>query len=137
MKISLYNLIGKGYINGWWRNCKCRYRVFKGARNTKKSYDLGGLEILDKILSDNRRNVLIIRNTFSSHRYSTFTTLCMLINNPIPDNFKVSLSKYFKINSQDMTITYIPTGQVILFRGFDSAQKIQSIRVAHGHLTDD
>ena len=63
IRLSLYKLIGKGYANGWWRNFKGRYRVWKGGRNTKKSYDLIGYEILDKILSDPRRNVLILRET--------------------------------------------------------------------------
>ena len=135
-KLSIYKCIGKGYTRGWWTNCHCRYRVFKGARNTKKSYVIIGLEVLHKILQDKRRNVLLIRNTLSSHRFSTFTTLQMLINTPDINNGNISLSRYFKINKNDMTIEYIPTGQLILFKGFDDPQKIQSIRVPVGFLTD-
>ncbi|NLZ74042.1 MAG: hypothetical protein GX905_09575, partial [Bacteroidales bacterium] len=135
-KLSIYKCIGKGYTRGWWTNCHCRYRVFKGARNTKKSYVIIDLEVLHKILQDKRRNVLLIRNTLSSHRFSTFTTLQMLINTPDINNGNISLSRYFKINKNDMTIEYIPTGQLILFKGFDDPQKIQSIRVPVGFLTD-
>ena len=61
--ISMYEKIGKGYTKGWWTNCHCRYRVFKGARNTKKSYVMIGLEVIDKIaekLSEKQGNTPII-----------------------------------------------------------------------------
>lgn len=134
--LSIYKLMGKGYANGWWTNCKCRYRNYKGARNTKKSYVMIGIEILDKILSDARRNALIIRETFNSHRFSTYATLKMLINMPDPERPEVSLNRYFKFKDNEMIIIYKPTGQMILFRGCDDPQKIQSIRVPVGYLTD-
>lgn len=89
-----------------------------------------------KILANPLRNVLMIRNTLSSHRFSTFSTLEMLINNPDINDLDVSLASYFKINKNEMTITYKPTGQMILFKGFDDTQKIQGIRVPKGFLTD-
>lgn len=134
--ISFYKCIGKGYINGWWTNCRCRYRLYKGARNTKKSYNMIGYEVLHKILTDPRRNVMIIRNTFNTQKYSTYATLCKIIRQPLIDDDSVNLSRYFKFNQQDLTITYIPTGQVILFRGFDNPEKIASVRVVNGYLTD-
>ena len=135
-RLSIYRCIGTGYENGWWTNCHCRYRAFKGARNTKKSYDIIGYEPIDKILSDPRRNVLILRNTFNSHRLSTFARLCQVIDMPVLDDPSISLRKWFKINNQEMTITYRPTGQMIIFKGMDDPQKIQSIRVPKGYLTD-
>lgn len=135
--VSFYKLTGKGYERGWWTNFKGRYRCFKGARNTKKSYVMIGLEVLDKILSDNRRNILILRNTLNTQRYSTFSTILMLIHNLDPSSsIPIDISNYFKVNNSDLSITYIPTGQVILFRGMDDPQKIQSIRVVKGYLTD-
>lgn len=133
---SIYRCIGKGYERGWWTNCHCRYRIYKGGRNTKKSFDMIGYEPIDKILSDSRRNVLIIRKTFNSHRLSTFSTLCKIIDIPVYDNPSISLRNYFKVNTQEMTITYKPTGQMIIFKGMDNPQKIQSIRVPKGYLTD-
>ena len=135
-KLSFYKCTGTGYENGWWTNCKCRYRIYKGARNTKKSYNMIGLEVLNKIITDSRRNILIIRETLNTHRMSTFSTLCMLIDRPDMMNDDISFNSFFKINKQDMTISYRPTGQLILFRGFDDPQKLQSIRVPKGYLTD-
>lgn len=135
-KLSISKLIGGGYNHGWFTNCQDRYRCYKGARNTKKSVDILGYEILFKILSSPYRNVLIVRQTFSTHKYSTYSTLVGLIQKPDVNQPELSLSKYFNINKSDLTITYIPTGQVILFRGNDDAQKIQGIRVVYGFLTD-
>lgn len=134
--IDMYKCTGTGYERGWWTNCKCRYRIYKGARNTKKSYDMIGYEVIDKIISDPRRNVMIIRNTFTSHKGSTFTTLCRIIQQPIIDEPDVTLTPFFKINQQELTITYKPTGQVIWFRGFDDPAKIASVRTITGYLTD-
>lgn len=136
MRLSIYKCTGAGYEAGWWTNFKGRYRLYKGARNTKKSYDIIGLEVLDKILSDKRRNVLILRNTMASHRFSTFSTLAGLIAQPDISNPKISLSRFFKINDYAMTITYLPTGQMIIFKGIDDPQKLQGIRTSMGYLTD-
>ena len=38
--LSLRKLLGQGYNQAWYTNCKARYRVFRGARSTKKSVDL-------------------------------------------------------------------------------------------------
>lgn len=136
-KISFYKLTGTGYEHGWWTNCKCRYRCFKGARNTKKSFDMIGLEVLNKILSDTRRNVLIIRQNCNTNRQSTFATLVMLLNNLDTTNENyIPLINDFRVSKTDMTITRKSTGQVILFRGMDDTQKIQSIRTVKGFLTD-
>lgn len=135
-KLSIKGLLGGGYDNGWFENCHCRYRLFKGARNTKKSINILGFEVLFKIMMDKRRNVLIIRNTNTSNRDSTFATLLRIINQPDMNTPEINLSRYFKVNRNEMLITYIPTGQVIMFRGCDDVQKIQGIRVVHGWLTD-
>ena len=58
--------MGKGYTRGYWRNCHTRYRAFKGARNTKKSWDICGFEIIDKIVSDERRNVVVVVHSINS-----------------------------------------------------------------------
>lgn len=135
-KLDIYKITGTGYERGWWTNNHCRYRVFAGARNTKKSYDILGVEVLDKIMSDPRRNVLILRQIGGSNRYSTFSTLDMLINQPDPAQPEVSLSRYFHINRGGLTIEYKPTGQLILFDGMLNPTKLTSTRMPRGYLTD-
>jgi phage terminase large subunit len=48
----------------------------------------------------------------------------------------MGLKSYFEVKNSEMTITYKPTGQVILFKGFDNPEKLQSIEVVYGWLTD-
>lgn len=120
-------------------NVKCRYRVFKGARNTGKSFSFIGFESLLKILSDRRRNVLIIRQQFSTHRDSTFNEIKKRLENfnlSTPNEEQISISKYFKIDKKTLDIEYLPTGQKIFFKGFDDAEKITSFAVKTGYLTD-
>jgi len=129
--ISIKKLIGRGYTKGFFTNCKCRYRVFKGARNTKKSYVMIGIESLIKIISDPNRNILFIRKTQKTHKYSTFSTTIYLINS-------LKLNKYFKINKHDLEITYKPTGQMMIYRGAkgEDGLKVTSMRSEVGYLTD-
>lgn len=130
-------LIGKGYSRGWFSVFKGRYRVYAGARNTKKSYVIIGLEVLIKIIKNPLRNVLILRQVGANNRYSTFTTICMLIHCPDPRHPEISLDRYFKINNTGMTITYKPTGQQIIFAGmYPDPTRITSMRMERGYLTD-
>ena len=134
--LSMRKLVGKGYNKAWWTNCKVRYRAFKGARNTKKSYVMLGLEVINKVLTQPLRNILIVRQTENSHKITTWNTILGAINQPDYLNPEISLSRYFKINSVDKIITYIPTGQTIVFRGFDNAEKLTSLRAVNGYFTD-
>lgn len=136
MFLNFAKLIGKGYGKVWFTNNHDRYRCLKGARNTKKSYIFTGLEPLAKIIQDSYRNILFLRQTNTSNKKSTFNTIKRLINQPDPNNPKLTLRNYFKINKQDMQITYIPTGQVIMFGGMDDADKYLSTRPEVGFLTD-
>lgn len=129
MEISIHKLIGSGYEDGWFSNFKGRYRVFAGARNTKKSYTFLGFEIICKIFQNPNRNVIVIRNTLASNRDSTYSTLLKILND-------LSLLRYFKINKSDMRIIRKSTGQVILFKGLDEPYKITSIRAEHGVMSD-
>lgn len=137
MRLSIYNLIGKCYEHIWWTNCHCRNRCLKGARNTKKSVDFMAYEIIDKILSTTQRNVLVIRNTAKTNKSSTFARLKKYIYMPDPlNNPRATLSHLFKFNNNELMITRIATGQVIMFAGMDDPQKIASMEVVNGFLTD-
>ena len=134
--LNAKSLAGNGYEHAWYTNCKVRYRVFKGARSTKKSYDFMGLEPIFKILSDTRRNVLFIRQNFNTHKTSTFARIVKLIREPDPKVPSFSLMSLFKINNTDLTITRKDTGQIIFFKGMDDANKLTSIEVPVGYLSD-
>jgi phage terminase large subunit len=127
--ISMDRLIGKGYTKAWFTNCHCRYRLFCGARSTKKSKVIIGYEPIFKILSDPRRNVLIARQNDSDNRQSTFENICGCI-------IDLGLEKDFKISKNPLTIEYLATGQQIIFRGLNNPTSLNGITFAHGYFSD-
>lgn len=134
--LSFYQCIGKYYENGWYSNCNARYRVFKGARNTKKSVNMLGYEIIAKILSDPRRNILIIRNVSASHNDTTVPNLLGIINQPNFFDNSISLAHLFTYNKTTHTITRKATGQKIVFEGMNNPYKITGFKTQVGFLTD-
>ena len=64
--------MGKGYGNGGYTNCHDRYRICKGARETKKSVDILGYEVMIKIIENEIWNALIIRQNAVDNAQSTF-----------------------------------------------------------------
>lgn len=128
-KKSLPKLIGKGYKKFW--NFKGRYRVLKGGRGSKKSttasfwfpymmmkyWHTYGLKPC----------TLVIRRYYNTHRDSTFAQLKWAIN-------RMGVSHLWKATKSPLELTYIPSGQKIMFRGLDDPQSITSIMVEDGHL---
>ena len=127
--IDYYKVIGTGYERGWFSNCPVRYRFFVGARNTKKSRDIIGYESVLKILTDERRNILLIRQNDCDHRQTTYENIMGCI-------FDLGLEASFKFSTNPLCITYLPTRQMIVFRGLNNPTSINSLTFAHGFLTD-
>lgn len=127
--ISVAQCIGKGYGNGWFTNCRARYRCFKGARNTKKSVDIMGYEPIFKILTDEWRNVLFLRENATDHATSTYPNIKKLI-------YQMGLEKEFRFTANPLKITYRPTGQVMLFKGMSDPTCHTSIKAEHGIMSD-
>ena len=135
--IDLRKMVGMGYIRGWFTNCHDRYRLFKGARNTKKSFDIIGVESIMKILSDERRNILIVRQNDVDNRQSTFANIVgKLYDMGFSVGNRMGMKASFIISTNPLQIVYQPTGQKIVFRGMNDVQSIASITFEHGSLTD-
>ena len=127
--ISIQSLIGKGYNNAWFTNCKARYRVFEGGRATKKSVNIAGYEPIFKILSDKNRNIIMCRQDDTNNSTSTYANLCSLIE-------RLGLTVDFKTTKSPYEIIYKKTGQKIIFRGCNNPTAIASTKFPHGELTD-
>ena len=126
---DIQKIVGKGFGNGWFTNCHCRYRVFCGARNTGKSKRILGYETLFKIMSDPRRNVVICRQDDVNNRQSTYANIMRCIAD-------LNLEELFVSKSQPLEITYVPTGQKIIFRGLNNPTSLTSLEFTIGYLTD-
>jgi phage terminase large subunit len=123
-KISIKNLIGGGY-NRFWHN-KNFYRVVKGSRGSKKSKTTA-LNIIYRMMKYSWSNTLVVRRFSNTLRQSAYTDLKWAIN-------QLGVSHLWKTNESLPELTYLPTGQKIIFRGLDDPLKITSITVDVGIL---
>ena len=128
-EINLSEVVGGGYKQFW--GFKGRYKVVKGGRGSKKSttaslwfpynmmkfYHEYGL----------KPNVLVIRRYYNTNKDSTFAQLRWAIN-------RLGVSHLWKATKSPLELTYMPSGQKIMFRGLDDPQSITSITVAEGFL---
>ena len=124
IKINLPQIVGKGYKSFW--NFKGRYKVVKGSRASKKSKTTA-LWIIYNMMKYKNANTLIVRKVFRTLKDSCYSDLRWAIN-------RFQVQDYWELKESPLEMTYKPTGQKILFRGFDDPLKITSISVSVGSL---
>lgn len=126
MKYNISTLIGKGYNRFW--NFQGRYRVVKGSRASKKSRTTAYWIILNMMNPAYQlANTLIIRKTERTLKDSCYSELLWVIHH-------LKLEKFWKYTRNPLEMTYLKTGQKILFRGLDDPLKLASISVPIGYL---
>lgn len=123
-KIKLSEVVLPAYKEFW--NTKKTYVVCKGSRGSGKSKHAALWHIVNMIKYP-LSNTLVIRKVERTLRDSCFSDLRWAIN-------KLGLDDFWKCTTSPLEMTYIPTGQKILFRGLDSPLKITSISVPIGVL---
>ena len=108
--------------------CKKRYLVCKGSRGSKKSCTTA-LKLIYFMMKYQRLkpNTLVIRKYYNTHRNSTRAQLIWAIE-------KLGVRDFWRIPKGENTLTFLPTGQQILFRGMADPQSITSITVPTGYL---
>ncbi len=120
----LPEIIGKGYGKFWYD--KNRYRVLKGGKGSKKSATTA-LNMIYRIMKYKNSNLLVVRAVFNTHRDSTFAQLKWAQE-------RLGVAHLWSSTVSPMEMTYKPTGQKILFRGFDDVLKLASTTVPTGYL---
>lgn len=123
-KIRLPEIVGKGYRDFW--NFRGRYKVVKGSRASKKSKTIA-LWIIYSMMKYRGANTLVVRKVYRTLKDSCYSDLRWAIN-------RLNVLEYWEFKESPLEITYKPTGQKILFRGFDDPLKITSISVSEGVL---
>lgn len=111
---------------------KCRYRLAKGSAGSGKSVDIA----MDFILKMSDRkykgaNLLVVRQTETSHKDSTFAELLSAIN-------RMGLATFWTYTLTPLTLTCKATGNMIIFRGFSdmrARERVKSINFPNGKLT--
>ena len=122
--VSLPQVVGKGY-GAFWR-FKGRYRVVKGSRASKKSATTA-LWLVKSIMQHPQANAIVIRKTYRTLKNSCFAQLKWAIK-------RLHVEPWWKCTESPLELTYIPTGQKIMFRGLDDPLKVTSITVDVGYL---
>ena len=127
--LNLPQQIGGGYHD--FINTKARYRAVKGGRASKKSCNISLQYVYDIMYYGSVKgvfpNLLVVRKYMNTNWNSTRAQLIWAI-------YKLGVEGFWKIPKGENTLTYLPTGQQILFRGLDDAQNITSITVSIGNL---
>ena len=112
LKVS--EIVGKGYDEFW--NCKKRYRILKGGKGSKKSATTA-LNLIFRLMKEKDSNLLVVRQIFNTHRDSTFAQLKWAQE-------KLKVSHLWSNTVSPLEMVYKPTGQKIIFRGFDDVLKL-------------
>lgn len=98
----------------------------KGGRGSTKSTFIG-VEIPLLIMTHKEINAVVMRKVADTLHDSVYEQICWAIN-------KLGVAAYFKCQVSPLKITYIPTGQQIIFRGTDDPLKLKSIKLRKGYF---
>ncbi len=123
-EFKISEIVGNGYDEFW--NSSKRYRVLKGGKASKKSTTTA-LNFIFRLMKYTESNLLVVRQVMNTHRDSTFAQLKWAQE-------RLGVSSLWENKVSPMEMTYLPTGQKILFRGFDDVLKLASTTVSKGYL---
>lgn len=97
-----------------------------GGKASKKSTTTA-LNLIYRLMRYPKSNLLVVRQIMNTHRDSTFAQLKWAQQ-------KLGVSHLWSNTTSPLEMVYKPTGQRILFRGFDDVLKLASATVSEGYL---
>lgn len=100
--------------------------VEKGGRGSAKS-SFASIELLLLLLKHPECHAVVLRKVGNTLRTSVYAQLLWAIA-------EMGLSSRFRCNVAPMEMTYLPTGQKIMFFGLDDPGKLKSIKVPFGYV---
>lgn len=100
------------------------YWQIGGRGSTKSSFI--GIEIIVNVIRDPECNVICFRKIAKDIEESVYNQILWAID-------ILGVNDYFKAYKSPYRIVYLPTGQVISFRGLDDATKTKSIKLKNGY----
>ena len=119
--VRISELVGPGYDEFW--NTRKFFRLCKGSKGSKKSKTCALWYIWHMMQPKYAMaNTLVVRKIYGTIRDSCYTELLWAIN-------RLQVAHLWKASVSPLKLTYLPTGQVILFKGLDDATKVGSLAV--------
>lgn len=100
--------------------------VAAGGRGSTKS-SFVSIELLLSLIQHPALHAVVLRKVANTLRTSVFAQYCWAID-------ALGMGKYFRKTRTPLEITYLPTGQKILFFGMDDPGKLKSIKVPFGYI---
>ncbi len=128
MEIRLSNLIAPQFYDIHWdiiEGKHTHYKLYGGRGSTKSSFI--SLEIIMGMMEDPEANAACFRRIGNTLQESVFEQLMWAID-------ALGVAHLWKANLSPLRITYIPTGQRIIFRGCDDPNKSKSIKLRRGYF---
>lgn len=126
--VHLSNIIGPAFYGLHWdlMDEKHTYYDLYGGRGSAKSSFIG-TEIPLGVMNDPQANAIIFRKVGNTIGTSVYEQILWSLE-------MLGVRHLWKCTTSPYKMTYIPTGQVILFRGLDKAKKMKSLKVARGYI---
>lgn len=113
-----------------------RYNILYGGGSSGKSYFVAQ-QYIPQLLSKGNMKLLVIRKVFETHRESTFSVLCDVINNSFVEDElgnRVPVSNFFDINETLLRIK-CSSGSKVVFKGIKDKKDREKIKSIH-NITD-
>lgn len=126
--IKLTDIIGPAFYPVHWDILEGRHTYYDlyGGRGSLKS-SFCSAEIVLGILSDKKANAAIFRKVQSTIGQSVYAQMMWTIE-------ALGVREHFKCITSPHKMIYLPTGQEIIFKGLDKAEKTKSIKTARGYF---
>jgi phage terminase large subunit len=100
--------------------------IIRGGRGSTKS-SFVAFQIVLGIAKDKEANAIVLRRFENEIRDSVFAQLQWAIN-------KLGMDDLWRAYTSPFKLVYLPTGQVILFKGADNPKKLKSLALVRGYL---
>jgi phage terminase large subunit len=128
MNIKARELVAPNFFDLFKAVVKHTFREFclVGGRGSTKSSFIS-LAIIVLMIMFPKVNALVCRKHSNTLRESVYEQMIWAIN-------KLCVEKFFRCLISPMRIEYLPTGQLIIFRGVDKPVKLKSIKLSHGYF---
>ena len=127
-KVQISDIIGKSFykLHHSVKNNDYTHFWIKGGRGSCKS-SFVSIEIVLGMMKHQNRNAVVLRKVGVNLKDSVFEQLKWAIE-------MLGVTQHWEEKVSPLSLTYIPTGQKILFRGGDDPKKIKSTKISKGYV---
>jgi PBSX family phage terminase large subunit len=127
MKIKLSQLIAPSFygVHKAIKENRYSHHFLKGGRGSTKS-SFVAIEVILGIMKDPDANAVALRKVKDTLKDSVYEQLSWAIE-------KLGVERFWHRGISPLSLTYLPTGQKIIFRGADDPKKIKSIKFSRGY----